>query len=228
MAKSLLPGKVPDTLVPMALFHRKEQEYSMTPLYTLGMERSLILIGLGNKGKKYDMTRHNAGFMAVDHFAAANEFPGWTEKPGMKCWISRKIINDSQVILVKPATMMNLSGEAALAVMQFYKVPLENVTVVHDELDIQFGQIRTRTGGGSAGHNGIKSIANTAGKDFHRVRIGIAGSKPEQMESSDYVLAKFSKKEQEHLPIMLREVTSLLTEYVYSGNFPVETRSFIV
>ena len=121
---------------------------------------------------------------------------------------------------------MNLSGEAVQAVMHFYKVPLGQVIVVHDELDMPFGQIRTRTGGGSAGHNGIKSIVQHCSEGFGRVRIGIQAET--HMESADFVLAKFSKDEASYIDSLHREVTAILTEYVYGTELPHETRSFLI
>jgi PTH1 family peptidyl-tRNA hydrolase len=124
---------------------------------------------------------------------------------------------------------MNLSGDAVQAVASFYKVPAEMIVVVHDELDIPFGQIRLRTGGSSAGHNGLKSIMQHIGEGFARVRIGIGPKEPEQIDSADFVLARFSKEQEGHMAELTREVNAILSEAAYgAGNLPQETRNFLV
>lgn len=210
----------------MALFQKKPQTSSNAPLYTLGLNKSLIITGLGNIGKEFDGTRHNIGFDCVDELAKVLEFDGWMEKKDLKCYIASKTVGDTKVILIKPTTFMNNSGEAIQAVSHFYKVPASHVTVVHDELDIPFGQIRTRTGGSDAGNNGIKSAIQHIGENFGRVRVGINAETP--MSSADFVLAKFSAEEQEMLPALKKEVTAILAEYIYGDNLVAETRSFLV
>lgn len=212
----------------MGFFHKKIETGSEKSLYSVGFNKTILLAGLGNVGAKYANTRHNIGFMCLDFFAKNQEFPEWHEKTDFKCYFAKKTLGDTDVILVKPATMMNISGEAVSAVASFYKLAASQITVVHDELDIPFGQIRTRQGGGAAGHNGIKSIIQHLGEDFGRVRIGIDGSRPEQMETSDYVLASFSQEEQKELLNLQKECTSILTEYIYSGQLLPETRNFLV
>lgn len=213
----------------MALFQKNpHSDRQHQPLYSVGLNKTILIIGLGNVGKEYELTRHNVGFTCVDAFATAHEFDDWIEKKDLKCLMTMKTLGDSRVILCKPTTFMNHSGEAAQKIAHFYKIHREQVVAVHDELAIKFGQIRTRTGGSDAGNNGIKSLIAHIGADFGRVRIGIDGDRPEQMDSADYVLAKFSQKEQEHLPSLTREVTSILTEYVFSGQFPHDTRNFLI
>lgn len=196
-------------------------------LYTLGLNKSILIVGLGNVGKSYEQTRHNIGFACADAFAASQDFPDWIQKKDLKCLLTSKTLGATQVILVKPTTMMNLSGEAVQAVMRFYRVEPHSTLVVHDEYDVPFGTIRTRLGGSHAGHNGIKSLIQHIGEDFGRVRIGIQAENPDKMDMSDYVLAKFSKEEQAQLPNLHREVVSVLTEYAYSGSLNHETRNFI-
>jgi PTH1 family peptidyl-tRNA hydrolase len=123
---------------------------------------------------------------------------------------------------------MNNSGEAVQAVAAYYKIPAENIVILHDELDIKFGQIRTRQGGASAGHNGIKSITQHLGENTGRIRIGIGPKTPAQMDSSDFVLAKFSAREQDQLKNLNREVIAILSEYLYGSTLATETRSFLV
>lgn len=212
----------------MALFVKRPEIGSRLSFTTYGMNKSLLIVGLGNPGKKYDSTRHNVGFMCLDEFARKNEFEPWVNKTDMKCLTAVKTVGDTRVILVKPQTFMNLNGEAVQAIFHFYKLSLDQVIVVHDELDIDFGQIRTRRGGSSAGHNGIKSLTKHLGsEDYGRVRIGIGPKTPAEMDSADYVLQKFSTKEQSDLPKLTREVAALLSELAYGAPLTPETRGFL-
>lgn len=208
----------------MGLFQRRPDASSHLPVYTLGLTKTLLIVGLGNVGKKYDETRHNIGFAAIDELAAKQDFDPWTEKKDLKCQLTTGTIGDNRVILIKPSTFMNLSGEAVQAVAHFYKIPTQYTLVVHDELDIPFGQIRTRVGGSAAGHNGVKSVIQHLGEDFGRVRIGIQPETP--MEAVDFVLAKFNKEERQQIPALLKETTAILTEYIHAGSLLQETRNF--
>jgi peptidyl-tRNA hydrolase, PTH1 family len=208
----------------MALFQKKPVTSSSAPLYTLGLSKSLLIVGLGNIGKEYEDTRHNIGFNCIDEFATTQEFDPWVEKKDLKCFFTAKNIGNTRVILIKPTTLMNNSGDAVQATSHFYKIPPDQILVVHDELDIPFGQIRTRAGGSDAGNKGIKSIINHIGENFGRMRIGIKA--PTKMKPTDFVLAKFNKEEQENLPALKKEVIAMLTEYVYGNHLVAETRSF--
>lgn len=210
----------------MALFQKRPDASSHLPVYTLGLTKTLLIVGLGNVGKKYDGTRHNIGFAAVDELAARQDFDPWMEKKDLKCQLTTGTIGDSRVILVKPTTFMNLSGEAVQAVAHFYKVPTQQILAVYDELDIPFGQIRTRVGGSAAGHNGVKSLIQHLGENFSRVRIGIQAET--KMDASDFVLAKFSKAEQANVPALLKETTAILTEYIHGGTLLAETRNYLI
>lgn len=196
------------------------------PLYTLGLNKTLLIVGLGNIGKKYEATRHNIGFICVDALATKLAADPWTEKKDLKAHLTQAMVNDTRVILIKPTTLMNKSGEAVQAVTHFYKIPPDNTLVVHDELDIPFGQIRTRLGGSAAGNNGIKSIIQHCGENFGRVRIGIQAET--KIDASDFVLARFSAEESEETPALIKETTAILTEYIYSGQLTAETRSFLL
>src|SRR3989344_3005945 len=118
----------------MGLFQKKPQTSSEAPLYTVGLQKTILIVGLGNPGKKYDKTRHNIGFAALDSFAEKLDFPGWVEKKDLKSLVSSHTIADTRVILLKPATFMNLSGEAVQAAAHFYKIAPRNILVVHDEI----------------------------------------------------------------------------------------------
>ena len=213
----------------MALFQRRPQVSDPVNYMTLGLNKTVLIVGLGNIGDEYEGTRHNIGFAALDAFAKANDFGAWTQKKDLKCHLTVQNLGDTRVILCKPTTFMNNSGEAVQAVSNFYKTHPNQTVVVHDELDINFGQIRTRVGGGAAGHNGIKSVIQHLGEDFGRIRVGIGPKKPEQIDSADFVLKKFSKEEQANMPALLRETSAIISEAVYaSGQLPAETRSFLL
>lgn len=212
----------------MALFQKRPSFNDNIQFYTLGQNKTILIVGLGNVGKQYANTRHNIGFAALDHFASVNDFPAWIEKKDLKCHLASHTLGDTRVILIKPTTFMNLSGEAVQATAAFYKINPEKIIVAHDELDIPFGQIRTRIGGSSAGHNGIKSITQHMGEQYGRVRIGIGPKEHPEQDSADFVLARFSKDQEAQMTNLLRESSAILSEYAYGGQLLAETRNFIV
>lgn len=160
--------------------------------------KPILIIGLGNPGSAYLRTRHNAGFMAVD--ALAGKDAVWKKE---KNSLTTKLGN---VILAKPQTFMNLSGIAVQALMTFYKIPLENLVVIHDDIDLKIGDVREKVGGGSAGHNGIKSIDAAVGRDYHRIRIGV-GRGDQQIDTADWVLGRFSSEDQEIINNTIKKIT---------------------
>ncbi len=213
----------------MALFQKRPQLGDSIQLYTLGQHKALLLVGLGNVGREYNSTRHNVGFFCLDHFVKTiDDMPDWLEKKDLQCYLSKGRIGEAQVIAIKPTTYMNLSGVAVQAVANFYKIAASSTLVIHDELDIPFGQIRLRVGGTSAGHHGIKSVSQLIGEDYGRVRVGVGPKQPEQIDSADFVLQKFNADEQAQLSNLAKEVTAILTEYIYSGQLPHDTRTFLV
>ena len=149
-------------------------------------------------------------------------------KKDLKCLLSSGRLGDTRVIAIKPTTFMNLSGEALQAVASFYKLSAEHTVIIHDELDIDFGQIRLRVGGASAGHNGLKSVIQHFGEEVGRIRIGIGQKTPAEIDSADFVLQKFSETEQAQLPNLYREINAILSEYIFGEQLPRETRSFII
>jgi PTH1 family peptidyl-tRNA hydrolase len=165
--------------------------------------------------------------VGLDWFAGKNEFSDWREDKKFKGFIAEKTLGPVRVILLKPSTFMNLSGESVQAVANFYKIAPERIVVVHDELSIAFGQIRNRVGGQAAGHNGIKSVIQHIGENFGRVRIGIKDEFSKVTDTSKFVLAKFSKVEQSYLDDIFGEVNGILTEYTYGGELPNDTRSIV-
>ncbi|HET8670769.1 MAG TPA: aminoacyl-tRNA hydrolase [Candidatus Saccharimonadales bacterium] len=212
----------------MALFQKRPQIGDSIQYYSLGQNKTILIVGLGNAGKAYEGTRHNIGFAAVDRFVADHDFPAWVNKKDLKCHLTSTQIGGSKAIVIKPTTFMNLSGEAVQAVVHFYKINPNYIVAVHDELDIPFGQIRMRVGGSSAGHNGIKSIAQAIGEQFGRIRIGIGPKLHDQQDSADFVLASFTSEQEAQIKNLTREVSAILSEFVYGGQLPHETRSFIV
>ena len=153
-----------------------------------------VIVGLGNPGKKYENTRHNAGFIAID--ALADKYGINISEKKHKALCGSGVIEGNKVLLVKPQTFMNLSGESVRSVMDFYKVdPEEDMLVIYDDISLAPGNIRIRKKGSAGGHNGIKNIIERLGtSDFMRVKIGI-GEKPAEMELADYVLGHFSRAE---------------------------------
>jgi peptidyl-tRNA hydrolase, PTH1 family len=211
----------------MGLFERKPQTTSAAPLYSVGNQKTILVMGLGNPDKEHEGTRHNIGFMTLEHFAKANDFPGWTAKNDLKCHLTSHNLGESKVILVKPMTYMNNSGEAAQVIQHFYRIYNKDTLAVYDELAIPFGQLRTRMGGSDAGHNGVKSLIQHLGEDFSRLRIGIGSEVSQMADAANFVLSKFSQEEQASLPKILNEANVLITEFIFSGSLPHETRSAV-
>lgn len=214
----------------MALFQRTPHRLEVKLPYTLNTNarKQLLIVGLGNPGKQYASTRHNVGFEIIDTYALANNFSDWQDNKKFKGSVCQATINDTSVILLKPTTYMNLSGESARAVMDFYKINLKDVVAVYDELSINFGQIRMRNGGQSAGHNGVKSLISHIGQDFDRIRIGINNEQASKKDSSDFVLTKFTKSEKENLNDLFNEAGTIITERIYSGQLPHDTRTILL
>ncbi len=160
-----------------------------------------LFVGLGNPGAKYAGNRHNIGFMALDEIASAHGFAPWRAKfQGVLC---EGNLGGEKIILLKPETFMNLSGQSVGEAMRFYKLSPDDVTVFHDELDLAPGKVRVKTGGGHAGHNGLRSMHQHIGETYHRVRMGI-GHPGHKDAVARYVLNDFAKAEQGWLDDVLR------------------------
>ncbi len=173
----------------------------------------MLIVGLGNPGSEYKNTRHNVGFMAIDAIASEHNFT-WKNDSKMMGEIASGFIGTQKVILLKPTTFMNLSGQSAALVKNYYKVETDQIFVLQDELDITTGVIKYKIGGGSGGHNGIKSLDSTIGTMYHRIRIGI--DKPIDKDMvSDYVLSNFTNSERniidQKIGLIAKNI-SLLTE----------------
>lgn len=163
-----------------------------------------LLVGLGNPGKEYEGNRHNIGFMAIDRIASDYRFAKSKKSFGGE--LIEGEIDGAKVFLLKPLTYMNLSGECVGKAARFYKIPAEKIIVLHDELDLPLAKLRVKMGGGNGGHNGLKSIDAHMGKDYWRVRLGIAHPGDKEMVT-DHVLSDFSKAEQQAVDAQLMEVS---------------------
>ena len=152
-----------------------------------------LFVGLGNPGRKYEANRHNIGFMAVDRIAADHGFAPWRQR--FQGEVSEGRLGAERVVLLKPATFMNLSGQSVGEAMRFYKLTPEAVVVFHDDLDLAPGKLRVKTGGGHAGHNGLRSLHQHIGEAYARVRIGI-GHPGDKDRVAGYVLSDFAKADQ--------------------------------
>ena len=172
--------------------------------------KHLLIVGLGNYTKEYDLTRHNAGFMTIDSF----NLEDW--KTLKNASVSTINISDKKVIFVKPLTFMNDSGVAVQGLMQFYKIDISDLIVIHDDLDIKLGEFREKIGGSSAGHNGIKSIDKLVGNNYKRIRVGISHPKDMDLKISvlDWVLGKFTKDELEIIDNVIKNVKLRIEEII--------------
>jgi peptidyl-tRNA hydrolase, PTH1 family len=175
-----------------------------------------IIIGLGNPGEKYKATRHNVGFMAVDAFAKINNFPEFKLQKKSDALVSESIIGTETVILAKPQTFMNESGKAVKELMSGTNAKMENLVIIHDDIDLPVGKIKIIKERGSAGHKGVESIIQNIGNDgLIRFRIGIAGQK--DTEAKKVVLKNFSKEEQKTIDETIQKITEALDLFVKEG-----------
>lgn len=174
-----------------------------------------LIVGLGNPGIKYRKTRHNFGFMVVDALAEDLKLP--LKKLKYKAMIGEGRLDDSKIILARPLTYMNNSGDSVWQLAKFFKVPNENIIVAHDDLDLPLGVLRLRPGGGASGQKGVASIIQKLGtQDFARVRLGISRP-PGQMDPVDYVLEKFLPNEEKLRDIVIKEAVEAIQVFVREG-----------
>ncbi|MCF6098976.1 aminoacyl-tRNA hydrolase [Mesorhizobium muleiense] len=160
----------------------------------------LLFAGLGNPGAKYANNRHNVGFMAADAIARRHSFSPWSKK--FQGLIAEGTLAGEKIVLIKPQTFMNLSGQSVGEALRFYKLDASALTVFYDEIDLAAGKVRVKVGGGSGGHNGIRSIDQHVGKDFRRVRIGVSHPGVKEMVHG-HVLGDFAKADREWLDVLL-------------------------
>ena len=177
-----------------------------------------LFVGLGNPGSEYELTRHNIGFMLMD--ALAHSFG--TQYKSEHNGLTSKIKSD--ILIVKPQTYMNLSGECVQPLMSFYKIPPENIVVCHDEVDIPFGRLKLQNDRSPGGHNGIKSIHQKIGSNYKRLRMGVGRPSIPQMQVVDYVLQNFNPKELELMPDVLENSIETLLGLLDVGFDKVQNR----
>ena len=172
-----------------------------------------LIVALGNPGLKYENTRHNVGWKVLEHLSFASDLV-WKEK--FKGLFAQKNINGEQVILLMPQTFMNLSGESVRPAMDFFKVTVDDLLVVHDEIDLPYGTIQVKTGGGLAGNNGLKSInQHLSNKDFHRLRVGVG--RPKFGDVSAHVLGQFTEEEKINLEDLHKLAAQAIEAYLKDG-----------
>ncbi len=188
------------------------------------MQYKGLIIGLGNPGQQYDQTRHNMGFMLIDHLLDLASYHGRQESMNgskFKCDLWRATLNSSSDwwLFAKPLTYMNLSGQCVQPLLAWHKLSAKDLIVLHDELDIKVGQLRFKCGGGNAGHNGLKSITQSLGTpDFYRLRMGIGRpTLPEHGDVSSYVLARPKGEEKEIVEASLPKAVEVLHTFVDEG-----------
>jgi peptidyl-tRNA hydrolase, PTH1 family len=172
-----------------------------------------LIVGLGNPGKEYERTRHNVGWLVIDQLATKLG-ADWKTKKAWNAMIAESRSNDDKIVLVKPMTFMNRSGDAVARARGFWrKVAVENIWVIHDDADLKLGDIRIKQGGGSAGHRGIKSITEKlCDKNFYRVRVGIGRPANDKMPLDKYVLGKFSEAETKQLDQVIENAIEKILE----------------
>ncbi|HXF86227.1 MAG TPA: aminoacyl-tRNA hydrolase [Anaerolineales bacterium] len=193
------------------------QSSNPDPSFTITMtpEMTFLLVGLGNPGREYQMNRHNFGFMLIDRIAVRLNAQGM--KVQSKAIVMTAFYQERKLILAKPQTYMNLSGQSVQGLVRFYRIPLTNLMVFSDDLDLPFGVIRIRASGGPGGQRGMASIIEQLGtKDFARLRLGI-GRPPGKMDPAAYVLQDFSKEEMQFLSSILDRAADAALEFVVNG-----------
>jgi len=200
---SLLPceGKMTDCKVEIKKFMNENKPY--------------LIAGLGNPGAEYRQNRHNIGFMVVDTLAEVSRIA--LRRVEFRALVGKGSLDDTRLILAKPQTYMNASGQSVAPLMHFYKIPESRLLVVHDDLDLPFGTLRLRPSGGTGGQRGMESIVSQLGtRDFARLRMGI-GRPPGRMDPKDYVLHDFDADQQEMLPEILQTAVDAIRRFIEDG-----------
>jgi len=179
------------------------------------MTNDYLIVGLGNPGREYKETRHNIGFMLLDRLAQRLDLA--FSRMESRALVTKGNYQGIRIILAKPQTYMNLSGQAVGALARYYKIPFNNLLVVYDDVDLPLGTIRIRASGGSGGHQGMNSIIGRVGtQEFPRLRLGI-DRPPGRMDAADYVLRDFAKDETEFLPVFLDRAVDAALVFVTQG-----------
>ncbi len=188
------------------------------------MAQTWLVVGLGNPGPRYEMTRHNIGQLVVDELAARRSETFRSHKANARAAETWLRPGADKLILAKPNSFMNVSGGPVAALASFYGVPAERVVVVHDELDIPFDTIKLKVGGGHGGHNGVRDVAKALGTaDFPRVRVGI-GRPPGRQDAADWVLDPFGPTERKTLPILVGDAADAVEQLIDEGLLAAQQR----
>nr|WP_306268301.1 aminoacyl-tRNA hydrolase [Pararhizobium sp. IMCC3301] len=174
-----------------------------------------LLVGLGNPGLQYARNRHNIGFHTVDEIQSRHGFTPWRDR--FQGWVATGTLNDEKATLLKPATYMNESGRSVGEAMRYFKIPLDDLIVFYDELDLAPAKVRVKTGGGAGGHNGIRSIDAHIGNEYQRVRIGI-GHPGHKNLVSRYVLSDFAKADAEWLELLIGSIADAVPTLLKDGS----------
>lgn len=180
-----------------------------------------LIVGLGNPEERYRATRHNTGFMIVEHYVGEKSGV-FQHKDKFKADIAELSVDNEKVIVVKPTTYYNLSGEAVRAISDFYKIAPEDILIVHDELALPFGTLRTRYGGSDAGNNGIKSVNDHLGPSTARLRMGVYNELRDRIDDADFVLSKFTADETGHFSELFKKSVYIIDSFV-AGTFDSTT-----
>lgn len=183
-----------------------------------------LVAGLGNPGRAYENTRHNAGFLIVDAFAKALDSQ-WQQDLKLRVVYSKAVLDLNNLLLIKPQAFMNLSGQVIQNVCRYYKIPVNELLVIHDDINIPFGKVKISVGGSAGGHNGIADIMSHCTNDFVRFRIGIGQKEHPEMDLKDHVLGKLTENEKSVLTFQFPQYINDLKYLILNG--PLEAMNFI-
>lgn len=171
-----------------------------------------LIVGLGNPGIKYKKTRHNIGWRIIEELARQIGVDQWKMEMRFNAFEAQKNIDQEKVILLKPQTFMNNSGLSVKLIVDYYKLPIENILVIHDEIDLPLGEIKVQKGRGAAGHKGVESVIKHLGtNDFNRMRIGIKSDRQKIVETEKFVLEKFTPEEEKSIQGIIKKAAVLIT-----------------
>lgn len=183
-----------------------------------------LILAQGNPGSEYEKTRHNVGFLALDFYADKKDIQ-FQEKSKFNAYIAELKAEDEKVLLVKPTTYYNETGKSARSLADFYKVATSDILVIHDEIALPFGTLRTREKGSDAGNNGIRSLNSHLGENYARIRVGTANELLEKIGPHDFVLSKFTENEVEKLQnLVLPEIVNLINDFIANRHTPTSKK----
>jgi len=184
-----------------------------------------LIVGLGNPGARYERTRHNVGFVAADSIHRRHGFGPWRAK--FQGLLAEGAVGNERLYLLKPQTFMNASGDSVAEAARFYKIPLAEIAVIHDEIDLEAGKLRVKQGGGAAGHNGLRSIDAVLGEDYWRVRVGVGHPGVKELVEP-YVLQNFSAEDQAWLPALIDAIADAFPVLTADGAAAFTTKVALI